>query len=56
MNACNFSARVMQEDAAVCELAQRGLHAAPHTHGTLMPEEYDVWRFQEWVRQSLGVR
>jgi Rieske 2Fe-2S family protein len=55
MKACTFSATVMQEDGEVCELAQRGLHAAPHTHGMLMPEEYDVWRFQEWVRTSLGL-
>jgi Rieske 2Fe-2S family protein len=56
MNACNFSATVMHEDGEVCELAQQGMHAAPHAHGLLMPEEYDVWRFQEWVRQSLAVR
>jgi Rieske 2Fe-2S family protein len=54
MKACDFSATVMGEDAEVCELAQRGMHATPHAHGMLMPEEYDVWRFQEWVRASLG--
>jgi len=56
MQACDFSANVMLEDGEVCELTQRGLHAAPHEHGMLMPEEYDVWRFQEWVRQTLGSR
>ena len=55
MRACDFSAKVMQEDAEVCELTQRGMRATPHVKGMLMPEEYDVWRFQEWVRGSLGI-
>jgi Rieske 2Fe-2S family protein len=55
MRACSFSQEVMAEDGRVCELAQRGLRARPHHHGMLMPEEYDVWRFQEWVRRALGV-
>jgi len=54
MKACDFSAGVMREDASICEVAQRGLHAAPHEHGVLMPEEYDVWRFQRWVLEALG--
>jgi Rieske 2Fe-2S family protein len=54
MNACGFSANVMKEDAEVCELTQKGLHARPHVQGILMPEEYDVWRFQQWVRGALG--
>jgi hypothetical protein len=33
--------------------AQRGLHAAPHARGFLMPEEYDVYRFQQWVRAAV---
>jgi glycine betaine catabolism A len=52
--ACDFSAQVMAEDGAVCELTQKGLHSAPHTHGQLMPEDYDVYRFQQWVRGQLG--
>ena len=55
MRACAFSAQVMSEDAAVCEMTQRGLHAAAHVQGMLMPEEYDVWRFQQWIRAALGV-
>jgi Rieske 2Fe-2S family protein len=51
--ACDFSAQVMSEDAAVCELTQRGLHAAPHKQGHLLPEDYDVYRFQQWVRGQL---
>ncbi len=51
--ACDFSAQVMSEDAAACELTQRGLHSAPHAHGYLLPEDYDVFRFQQWVRRQL---
>jgi Rieske 2Fe-2S family protein len=54
MKACDFSAGVMLEDAAICEVTQRGLHSMAHERGVLMPEEYDVWRFQQWVRQALG--
>ena len=44
----------MSEDAAICELNQRGLHALPHTAGVLMPEEYAVRQFQDWVRGQLS--
>jgi Rieske 2Fe-2S family protein len=54
MKACKFSAGVMLEDAAICEVAQRGLRSRPHERGVLMPEEYDVWRFHEWLREALG--
>ena len=51
--ACDFSAQVMSEDGAACELTQRGLHSAPHKQGYLLPEDYDVYRFQQWVRAQL---
>ncbi len=52
--ACEFSAQVMTEDGAVCELNQRGLRSARHAHGVLMPEEYDVYRLHAWLRAELG--
>ena len=52
--ACDFSAQVMAEDGAACELTQKGLHAAAHVRGQLLPEDYDVYRFQQWVRQQLS--
>jgi Rieske 2Fe-2S family protein len=52
--ACDFSAQVLAEDGAACERAQLGLHSAPHARGYLLPEEYDVFRFQQWVRQQLS--
>jgi Rieske 2Fe-2S family protein len=51
--ALEFANRVMTEDAQICELNQRGLHSLPHGHGILMPEEYLVLQFQDWVRSQL---
>ena len=52
--AVEFVNQVMGEDAAVCELTQQGLHSIAHEAGVLMPEEYDVYRFQNWVRGELA--
>jgi Rieske 2Fe-2S family protein len=49
----DFADLVMSEDAGVCEINQRGLHALPHRAGVLMPEEYMVYSFQQWVRARL---
>jgi Rieske 2Fe-2S family protein len=49
-NIVAFGTEVLEEDAAVCELNQRGLHSARHKAGVLMPEEYDIKRFHDWVR------
>jgi Rieske 2Fe-2S family protein len=53
-SAVEFTNIVMQEDAAVCELNQRGLHAAPHQHGVVMPEEHLLAAFQDWVKAQLA--
>jgi Rieske 2Fe-2S family protein len=52
--AVEFTNIVMKEDADVCELNQRGLHAAPHQHGVVMPEEHLIAAFQEWVKAQLA--
>jgi phenylpropionate dioxygenase-like ring-hydroxylating dioxygenase large terminal subunit len=44
----------MSEDAGICELNQRGLHALAHQSGVLMPEEYAIRQFQDWVRAELA--
>ncbi len=49
----DFAILVMEQDLAACELNQRGLHAAPLEHGVLMPEEYHVKNFHNWVRRQL---
>jgi glycine betaine catabolism A len=54
MSAVEFTDIVMSEDAGICELNQRGLHALPHTQGVLMPEEYALRQFHDWVRSELA--
>jgi len=53
-SAVEFSSIVMTEDAAVCELNQRGLHAIAHSRGVVMPEEYLVLHFHNWIRSQLA--
>ena len=52
-NVVEFTNLVMTEDADVCELNQRGLHAAPHVRGVVMPEEYVIRQFHDWVAAEL---
>ena len=54
MNAVEFTNIVMSEDAEICELNQRGLRALPHAGGVLMPEEYAIRQFQNWIRSELS--
>jgi len=49
-----FARQVVREDARACELNQRGLRAKAHQQGVLMPQEYDVLAFDNWVRDCLG--
>lgn len=51
-NVVRFGARVLEEDAVICEVNQRGLGSARHAHGILMPEEYEIARFHRWVRSQ----
>jgi Rieske 2Fe-2S family protein len=50
----DFTNLVMTEDAEVCELNQQGLHAAPHVGGVVMPEEYVIRQFHEWIGSELA--
>lgn len=49
-----FGALVLQQDADICEVNQRGLRARRHEVGVLMPEEYDIARFHDWVAARHG--
>jgi Rieske 2Fe-2S family protein len=49
-----FATLVMEQDAEACELNQRGLHALRHDKGVLMPEEYYVKWFHDWVRAQMA--
>jgi phenylpropionate dioxygenase-like ring-hydroxylating dioxygenase large terminal subunit len=53
-NVVDFTNLVMTEDAEVCELNQRGLKAGPHVRGVVMPEEYVIRQFHDWVRAELA--
>ena len=53
-NVINFAKLVIEQDAAACVLNQQGLHAAPFEAGVLMPEEYLLKRFHDWVRAGLA--
>jgi len=45
---------VMDQDGEACEMNQLGLNAQPFTEGVLMPEEYLLKRFHDWVRGKLN--
>ena len=50
-NTVDFATIVMLQDGAACEMNQRGLKSARHRQGRLMPQEFDVHRFHNWVRE-----
>ena len=52
-NVVSFATTVMQQDGEACEMNQRGLHSSKFKHGTLMPQEFEVHRFHEWIRSQI---
>ncbi|MEM6580937.1 MAG: aromatic ring-hydroxylating dioxygenase subunit alpha [Pseudomonadota bacterium] len=52
-NIVEFVQQVLLEDGEVCELTQRGMHARPMRRGVLMPEEYEVKAFKDWLLMRL---
>ncbi|MDX1498318.1 MAG: aromatic ring-hydroxylating dioxygenase subunit alpha [Woeseiaceae bacterium] len=44
---------VLRQDAKACELNQRGLRSRDFEHGVLVPQEYVLWEFHEWLRGRL---
>ena len=53
-NIVEFAALVMDQDAEICEINQRGLRSLRHATGVLMPEEYLLKKFHDWVRAALA--
>lgn len=51
---CGLARLVLQQDGDVCERNQRGLHSRPHKAGMLVPQEYELWRFHEYIREKLA--
>ena len=52
-NVVDFATLVMSQDGAACEMNQRGLKSSKYEHGVLMPQEFDLYRFQSWIRERL---
>jgi glycine betaine catabolism A len=50
-NIVAFGRQVLEEDADICEVNQKGLRSMRHKAGVLMPEEYELHRFHNWVRE-----
>jgi Rieske 2Fe-2S family protein len=44
---------VLRQDAEVVEMNQRGLRSPAYKGGTLMPEEYAIRQFDEWVLDQM---
>ncbi len=46
---------VIMQDAKACELNQQGLHSMRFDQGVLVPQEYALWDFHQWLRTRLGI-
>jgi Rieske 2Fe-2S family protein len=53
-NIVDFATLVMRQDGEACEMNQRGLRSPKFREGVLTPQEFDVYRFQEWIRRKLA--
>lgn len=50
-----FAKIVLAQDGAAAEMNQRGIASPAFRRGTLMPEEYEIHRFEEWVLKEMEV-
>jgi glycine betaine catabolism A len=50
-----FAKVVLAQDGAAAEMNQRGIASPAFRRGTLMPEEYEIHRFEQWVLQEMEV-
>lgn len=49
-----FGTLVLDQDGAASELNQAGMASEAFERGVLMQEEYEVFLFQDWVREQMG--
>ena len=49
-----FGQLVVEQDGRICEINQQGLRSPRHDHGVLVPQEEELWRFHEWLRDRLA--
>lgn len=52
-NVVDFASAVIREDGAACEMNQRGVRCSKFQSGTLVPQEYAIFQFHEWVRKRM---
>jgi Rieske 2Fe-2S family protein len=50
-----FAKIVMVQDGEAAEMNQRGMRSTAFKAARLMPEEYDIHRFHEWIRAEMEV-
>jgi Rieske 2Fe-2S family protein len=50
----DFATTVLRQDAAACEMNQRGLRSQRYRSGRLMPQEFDIHRFHTWVLDRIA--
>lgn len=48
-----FAKLVLTQDGDACEMNQRGLASPAYDRGRLMPEEYEIRRFHQWVLNQM---
>ena len=53
-NVTDFGILVMKQDADACELNQKGVYNYNNEKGVLMPEEYIIKDFHDWIRKSIS--
>ncbi len=49
----DFAVTVMEQDGEACELNQKGLHNPSIKSGILMPEEYEIKNFHDWLKRKI---
>lgn len=52
-NVTEFAQTILEEDGTACELNQQGMHSMPMNFGVLMPEEYELRSYRDWVLAAL---
>ncbi|MCA3562132.1 MAG: aromatic ring-hydroxylating dioxygenase subunit alpha [Aestuariivirga sp.] len=48
-----FATLVIEQDGAASEMNQRGMRSPAFRAARLMPEEYEIHRFHQWVRKAM---
>ena len=51
-----FAKIVMEQDGEASEMNQRGMRSPAFTSARLMPEEYEIHRFHQWILNEMEMR